>query len=138
MWISTWFSTGVLHSVVSYVCKMKLSNRLVLVSAVPIVQVNTYITHIEYSPLIGGFAVVFNDGRAAFLTAVSLKFDPNVSSILSFNSNMGFKKSCNHKPDLGSYISCATQFSIILDTPPPSTTHLVTTCPLPTLSNTKK
>lgn len=91
MWISTWFSTGVLHSVDSYVCKMKLSNRLVLVSAVPIVQVNTYITHIEYSPLIGGFAVVFNDGRAAFLTAVSLKFDPNVSSILSFNSNMGFK-----------------------------------------------
>jgi hypothetical protein len=36
---------------------------------------------IEYSPLVGGFAVVLNDGRAAFLTAVSLRFDPNVSFI---------------------------------------------------------
>jgi len=34
---------------------------------------------IEYSPLVGGFAVVLNDGRAAFLTAASLRFDPNVS-----------------------------------------------------------
>lgn len=46
----------------------------------PIVEQNTYITDIEYSPLIGGFAVVINDGRAALLTAVSLKFDPNVSN----------------------------------------------------------
>ncbi|KAK9497227.1 hypothetical protein O3M35_004585 [Rhynocoris fuscipes] len=45
--------------------------------AVPILESNTYITEIEYSPLIGGFAVVFNDGRAAFLTAYTLKFDPN-------------------------------------------------------------
>jgi hypothetical protein len=34
---------------------------------------------IDYSPLVGGFAVVLNDGRAAFLTAASLRFDPNVS-----------------------------------------------------------
>lgn len=27
----------------------------------------------------GGFSIVLNDGRAAFLTASSLKFDPNVS-----------------------------------------------------------
>lgn len=33
----------------------------------------------EYSPLIGGFAITLNDGRAAYLTANSLKFDPNVS-----------------------------------------------------------
>jgi hypothetical protein len=39
---------------------------------------------IEYSPLVGGFAVVLNDGRAAFLTAVSLRFDPNVGFILHF------------------------------------------------------
>ncbi|KAK9744460.1 RIC1 [Popillia japonica] len=45
--------------------------------AVPIVEENTYIVDIEYSPLIGGFAIVLNDGRAAFLTASSLKFDPN-------------------------------------------------------------
>lgn len=50
-----------------------------MVSAVPIVEANTYIVDMEYSPLVGGFSVVFNDGRAAFLTASSLKFDPNVS-----------------------------------------------------------
>lgn len=47
--------------------------------AVPIVEENTYIISLEYSPLIGGFAIVLNDGRAAFLTASSLRFDPNVS-----------------------------------------------------------
>lgn len=50
-----------------------------MVPAVPIVEANTYIVDMEYSPLVGGFSVVFNDGRAAFLTASSLKFDPNVS-----------------------------------------------------------
>ncbi|KAL1129706.1 hypothetical protein AAG570_012650 [Ranatra chinensis] len=45
--------------------------------AVPIVEDNTFVVHIDYSPLIGGFAVVLNDGRAAFLTASTLKFDPN-------------------------------------------------------------
>ncbi|KAJ8926000.1 hypothetical protein NQ315_009855 [Exocentrus adspersus] len=45
--------------------------------AVPIVEENTYIVDIEYSPLVGGFSIVLNDGRAAFLTASSLKFDPN-------------------------------------------------------------
>lgn len=53
------------------------------ISAVPIVEENTYIVDIEYSPLIGGFAIVLNDGRAAFLTASSLKFDPNVSIFIS-------------------------------------------------------
>ena len=46
----------------------------------PIVEENIYIIDIEYSPLIGGYAIVLNDGRAAFLTATSLKFDPNVST----------------------------------------------------------
>ncbi|KAG8239915.1 hypothetical protein J437_LFUL014961, partial [Ladona fulva] len=45
--------------------------------AVPILEPNTYVVDIEYSPLVGGFAVVLSDGRAAFLTASSLKFDPN-------------------------------------------------------------
>ena len=48
-------------------------------AAVPILEDNTYITSMEYSPLIGGFAITLNDGRAAYLTANSLKFDPNVS-----------------------------------------------------------
>ncbi|KAK9874059.1 hypothetical protein WA026_002414 [Henosepilachna vigintioctopunctata] len=45
--------------------------------AIPIVEENTFIIDIDYSPLIGGFSIVLNDGRAAFLTASSLKFDPN-------------------------------------------------------------
>lgn len=49
--------------------------------AVPILEDNTYITSMEYSPLIGGFAITLNDGRAAYLTASSLKFDPNVSIV---------------------------------------------------------
>lgn len=49
-------------------------------SAIPIVEANTYVVSIDYSPLVGGFAVVLNDGRAAFLTASTLKFDPNVSA----------------------------------------------------------
>jgi RAB6A-GEF complex partner protein 1 len=49
-------------------------------AAEPITEENTYISEIEYSPLVGGFAAVLNDGRAAFLTAFSLQFDPNVST----------------------------------------------------------
>ncbi|XP_034939930.1 guanine nucleotide exchange factor subunit Rich [Chelonus insularis] len=45
--------------------------------AVPITENNVYVTDIEYSPLVGGFAVVLSNGKAAFLTAQSLKFDPN-------------------------------------------------------------
>lgn len=46
--------------------------------AVPIVENKIYVTSMDYSPLVGGFAVVLSDGRAAFLTANNLKFDPNV------------------------------------------------------------
>lgn len=48
--------------------------------AVPLTESNTYVSCMEYSPLIGGFAIALNDGRAAYLTANSLKFDPNVSN----------------------------------------------------------
>lgn len=47
--------------------------------AVPILENNTYIESIDYSPLLCGFAITLNDGRAAFLTAGNTKFDPNVS-----------------------------------------------------------
>lgn len=40
----------------------------------------------DYSPLAGGFAIVFNDGRAAVLTASTLKFDPNVSFYKYFSN----------------------------------------------------
>lgn len=41
----------------------------------------------DYSPLIGGFSVTLNDGRAAYLTASNLKFDPNVSYYVAQNEN---------------------------------------------------
>jgi RAB6A-GEF complex partner protein 1 len=53
-------------------------------AAEPITEENTYISEIEYSPLVGGFAAVLNDGRAAFLTAFSLQFDPNVSTLNNY------------------------------------------------------
>ena len=52
----------------------------VSLSAVPIQEAGVHVVDMEYSPLVGGFATVLSDGRAAFLTASSLKFDPNVSS----------------------------------------------------------
>ena len=36
---------------------------------------------LHYSSLLGGFAVVLSNGRAAFLTASSLKFEPSVSGV---------------------------------------------------------
>ncbi|KAL7631863.1 UNVERIFIED_CONTAM: hypothetical protein RMT77_017834 [Armadillidium vulgare] len=50
-----------------------------VMKAVPLEVPGTgvHVVHLEYSPLVGGFAVVFSDGRAAFLTASTLKFDPN-------------------------------------------------------------
>lgn len=47
-------------------------------AAFPLTENNVYVIDIEYSPLVGGFAIVLNNGKAAFLTAQSLKFDPNV------------------------------------------------------------
>ncbi|KAL4704244.1 hypothetical protein ACJJTC_016262 [Scirpophaga incertulas] len=45
--------------------------------AEPIVEDNTHVNDIEYSPLVCGFGITLNDGRAAYLTAPNLKFDPN-------------------------------------------------------------
>ncbi|XP_063238684.1 guanine nucleotide exchange factor subunit Rich [Bacillus rossius redtenbacheri] len=66
--------------------------------AIPIVEANTFVTDIEYSPLVGGFAIVLNDGRAAFLTATSLRFDPNqVQGIWAQNIDDASCASVNHK-----------------------------------------
>lgn len=66
----------------------------VYVPAIPIVENNTYVVDMEYSPVVGGFSVVLNDGRAAFLTATSLRFDPNVSCKTKGDSNKNWGK--NH------------------------------------------
>lgn len=47
-------------------------------TAAPLTTKDTFIVDMEYSPLVGGFGIILNDGRAALLTASSLKFDPNV------------------------------------------------------------
>ncbi|XP_039276029.1 guanine nucleotide exchange factor subunit Rich [Nilaparvata lugens] len=66
--------------------------------AVPIVENNTYIIDMEYSPLIGGFAIVLNDGRAAFLTSSNLMFDPNqVQGIWAQNIDDATCCTVNHK-----------------------------------------
>jgi hypothetical protein len=49
--------------------------------AVPITDKDAYVVSMDYSPLVAGFAVVLQDGRAAFLSSYNLKFDPNVSVI---------------------------------------------------------
>ena len=49
-----------------------------VLKAVPLSDKGVFVAKIAYSPLIGGYAVVFNDGRAAFLFSSTVNFDPNV------------------------------------------------------------
>ncbi|XP_031831561.1 guanine nucleotide exchange factor subunit Rich [Nomia melanderi] len=66
--------------------------------AVPLTENNVYVTDIEYSPLVGGFAIVLNTGKAAFLTAQSLKFDPNqVQGIWARDVDDATCAAVNHK-----------------------------------------
>lgn len=41
-------------------------------------QSEVFVKQLQYSPLMGGFAAVLSDGRAAFITADTLKFEPSV------------------------------------------------------------
>ncbi|XP_053693851.1 guanine nucleotide exchange factor subunit Rich [Sabethes cyaneus] len=66
--------------------------------AVPILESNTYVDSIDYSPLLCGFAITLNDGRAAFLTAGNTKFDPNqVQGIWCQNVDDATCAVINHK-----------------------------------------
>ena len=40
---------------------------------------NVFVIAMQYSPLLAGFAVVLSNGKAAFMTADTLKFEPSVS-----------------------------------------------------------
>ncbi len=44
--------------------------------AFQLTEADVHVANIQYSPLMGGFAVVLSNGRAAFITASSLKFEP--------------------------------------------------------------
>ncbi|XP_068967131.1 guanine nucleotide exchange factor subunit Rich [Bombus flavifrons] len=66
--------------------------------AIPLTENNVFVTDIEYSPLVGGFAIVLNTGKAAFLTAQSLKFDPNqVQGIWARDVDDATCAAVNHK-----------------------------------------
>ena len=59
---------------------------------------------ISYSPLIGGYALVFNDGRAAFLVASTLNFDPNtVTGIWALKLEDASSVALKHKYKLISF-----------------------------------
>lgn len=49
-----------------------------VMKAVPLSEKGAYVTHISYSPLLGGFAIILMNGKAAFLVASTSAFDPNV------------------------------------------------------------
>ncbi|XP_035741120.1 guanine nucleotide exchange factor subunit Rich-like [Vespa mandarinia] len=67
-------------------------------TAVPLTENNAYVMDIEYSPLVGGFAIVLSTGKAAFLTAHSLKFDPNqVQGIWAKDVDDATCAAVNHK-----------------------------------------
>lgn len=48
-----------------------------VMKAVPLSEKGAYVTHISYSPLLGGFAIILMNGKAAFLVASTSAFDPN-------------------------------------------------------------
>ena len=82
--------------------------RFHTVSTISASQLNNsclYISVAEYSPLLGGFSMVLSDGRAAFITASTLKFEPLVCnpivvfgnihvSLISGNRPFKFEKKC--------------------------------------------
>ncbi len=49
-----------------------------VLKAVPLADKGAFVKKIAYSPLLGGYAIVLHDGRAAFLVASNANFDPNV------------------------------------------------------------
>ena len=69
-----------------------------VLKAVPLTDKNVFVAKISYSPLIGGYALVFNDGRAAFLVASTLNFDPNsVTGIWALQLEDANCVALNHK-----------------------------------------
>ena len=69
-----------------------------VLKAVPLTDKNVFVSKISYSPLIGGYALVFNDGRAAFLVASTLNFDPNsVTGIWALQLEDANCVALNHK-----------------------------------------
>ncbi|ELT93270.1 hypothetical protein CAPTEDRAFT_227272 [Capitella teleta] len=57
-----------------------------------------YVSRQDYSPLLGGFAVVLSNGRAAFITANTLKFEPsNIVGVWAQEVTEATTAAINHK-----------------------------------------
>ena len=59
-----------------------------VLKAVPVADRSVFVSKIAYSPLIGGYAIVLNDGRAAVLFASTPSFDPNVRKSCRIRSRL--------------------------------------------------
>lgn len=65
---------------------------------------NICVESLEYSPLIGGFSVVLSNGKAAFITAPTLKFDPSkIQGVWASEVNNATCTSVNHRYRLTVY-----------------------------------
>ncbi|CAG0903926.1 unnamed protein product, partial [Darwinula stevensoni] len=75
-----------------------------VLAAIPLTEPGIHVCAIDYSPLLGGFAVVLSDGRAAFLTASTLHFDPNqMQGIWATRLDDAICTAVNHKYRLIAY-----------------------------------
>ncbi|KAG1667219.1 RAB6A-GEF complex partner protein 1 [Nymphon striatum] len=75
-----------------------------LSKAMPLNDEKVYVSDLDYSPLLGGFSLVFSDGRAAFLTGPSLMFEPNaIQGIWAQNVYNASCTATNHKFRLIAY-----------------------------------
>ncbi len=54
-------------------------NSVVLVFKIP--RSDRYAKHIEFSPLLNGIGIVFNDGTSGLIICETSKFEPQVSGI---------------------------------------------------------
>nr|XP_006817611.1 PREDICTED: protein RIC1 homolog [Saccoglossus kowalevskii] len=67
-------------------------------------KLGLYFNHIEYSPLLVGFAVIFAGGRAGFLSAPTAKFEPqNVNGVWAQEINTASCIAINQKYRLIAY-----------------------------------
>ncbi|XP_040571895.1 LOW QUALITY PROTEIN: guanine nucleotide exchange factor subunit Rich [Lepeophtheirus salmonis] len=69
-----------------------------VIRAVPLADPGVFVKNIKYSPLLGGYAIVLNDGRAGFLASTDSKFDPNtVTGIWAMHLEDATTVALNHK-----------------------------------------
>ncbi|CAH1775600.1 unnamed protein product [Owenia fusiformis] len=72
-----------------------------------------YFTHIEYSPLLGGFAAVLSNGKAAFITSQSVKFEPkHIEGVWAQDLNDAAYVAVNHRYRLMAF-GCSSGSAVV-------------------------